>query len=52
MELPKASKVLVPELIILDHEIYHTSRVVAEGVEFNGVTSPSILAATVKELEN
>lgn len=33
--LLKASRVLVPEQIILDDEIYHTNRIIAEGIDLN-----------------
>jgi trimethylamine--corrinoid protein Co-methyltransferase len=33
--LLKASRVLVPEQIILDDEIYHTNRIIAEGIQIN-----------------
>jgi trimethylamine--corrinoid protein Co-methyltransferase len=33
--LLKASRVLVPEQIILDDEIYHTNRIIAEGIEIS-----------------
>lgn len=36
--LLKASRVLVPEQIILDDEIYHTNRIIAEGIELNDDT--------------
>jgi trimethylamine--corrinoid protein Co-methyltransferase len=36
--LLKASRVLVPEQIILDDEIYHTNRIIAEGIEINSDT--------------
>jgi len=36
--LLKASRVLVPEQIILDDEIYHTNRVIAEGIEVSKET--------------
>jgi trimethylamine--corrinoid protein Co-methyltransferase len=36
--LLKASRVLVPEQIILDDEIYHTNRIFAEGIELNDDT--------------
>ncbi len=36
--LIKASRLLVPEQIILDDEVYHTNRVIAEGIEMSKET--------------
>lgn len=36
--LLKASRVMVPEQIILDDEIYHTNRIIAEGIEIDSDT--------------
>jgi trimethylamine--corrinoid protein Co-methyltransferase len=36
--LLKASRVLVPEQIILDDEIYHTNRIIAEGIKIDDET--------------
>jgi len=38
LELLKASRVLVPEQIILDDEIYHTNRIIAECIVLNDDT--------------